>query len=456
MANTFFDSKAFNPEAFGKYVQSIPNVKRSELAKSGAIGANQNAHEALANQTGSLYARVPYYGRISASTSQNNDGNTDIQSSNLSTLEQGFITASRMDSWTERDFSANITSGVNFMDEVGRQIADYKVERNQIMLLKILKGIFNMKTDWATNPVANAAATEFLAKHTYDITAKAGMDAYVGAGTLNTAIQKACGDNKDIFKLVIMHSEVATNLENLRLLQYLTYTDANGITRNLSIGTWNGRLALVDDDMPTGFIGTSAGVYTLTVAGTPAEGDKITVDGVVTTLDSTSAASATAAATAVKTAIDADATFAAKYGTSRSGAVITITEKSGSYGVGAPEASATGGSSVSVVTDTPAGGVPTYTSYVLGENSINLDDIGDVTPYEMGRDARKHGGETSLFVRDRFIVGASGISFEKPATITASASNDDLADGGNWMIVNNGEIAIPHKSIALSQIVSKG
>ena len=32
-------------------------------------------------------------------------------------------------------------------------------------------------------------------------------------------MQQACGDNKSIFKLVIMHSAVATNLENLRLMK---------------------------------------------------------------------------------------------------------------------------------------------------------------------------------------------------------------------------------------------
>jgi hypothetical protein len=48
-----------------------------------------------------------------------------------------------------------------------------------------------------------------------------------------------------------MHSVVATNLENLKLLAYLKQTDANGIERELSLGTWNGRIVLIDDSMPT-------------------------------------------------------------------------------------------------------------------------------------------------------------------------------------------------------------
>lgn len=51
---------------------------------------------------------------------------------------------------------------------------------------------------------------------------------------------------------------------------------------------------------------------------------------------------------------------------------------------------------------------------------------------------------------------AHGISFEKPASITASASNNDLSTGANWNIVNDGTKAIPHKSIAIARIISRG
>lgn len=355
-----FDSKSFNPQAFGKYVDRIPNVTKNELAKSGAVGTNQNAHDALANQTGSLYARVPYFGRIDGSTSQNNDGGTDITSTSTTTYEQGFIVASRMDGWTEKSFSKNITAGVDFMDNVAAQIADYKMDVRQAMLLAILKGVFSMSTTGST--VAAKAAKEFLDKHVYNITANAGDDALVGAATLNKAIQKAGGDNKNIFKLVIMHSEVATNLENMKLLKYMTYTDADGIERELALATWNGRTVLVDDNMPTEDVAKAGDVEAYTA----------------------------------------------------------------------------------------------YTTYVLGEGAIILDDIGDAVPYEMSRDPKTNGGQDTLYVRDRYICGVDGISFEKPATITASASNTDLETGANWNIINDGTKAIPHKAIAIAKIVSKG
>lgn len=357
-----FDSKSFNPQAFGKYVDRIPNVTKNELAKSGAVGTNQNARDALANQTGSLYARVPYFGRIDGSTSQNNDGGTDITSTSTTTYEQGFIVASRMDGWTEKSFSKNITAGVDFMDNVAAQIADYKMDVRQDILLAILKGVFSMSTTGST--VAAKGAKEFLDKHVYNITANTGDDALVGAATLNKAIQKAGGDNKNIFKLIIMHSEVSTNLENMKLLKYMTYTDADGIERELALATWNGRTVLIDDNMPTEDVAESAS----------GKGD----------------------------------------------------------------------------------GYTKYTTYVLGEGAIILDDIGDAVPYEMSREPKTNGGQDTLYVRDRYICGVDGISFEKPATITASASNTDLETGANWNIINNGTKTIPHKAIAIAKIVSKG
>ncbi|WP_286165373.1 phage coat protein [Clostridium facile] len=399
-----FDSKSFNPQAFGAYVENVPNVKKTELARSKAIGTNTQAETALSTQTGSLYARIPYFGNIDSSTSQNNDGATDITSSNLTTYEQGFIVASRMDSWTERSFSQNITAGVNFMDEVGKQIANYKWEVRQDILLAILKGIFSMKT--TGSGVAEKAAKEFIEKHVYDITNDIIGDepGHVGVTSLNKAIQKAAGDNKNIFKLVVTHSEVATNLENLKLLKYLTYNDANGVEQDLTVGTWNGRIVLIDDNMPTAEIAeryvacksTTEGALKCTTAGSGA--GEVKLSDVQTTLPS---------------AKENDYVLLLSAGTA-------------------------------------------YTSYVLGEGSIVLKDIGDSVPYEMSRDPKVNGGQDTLYARDRYICGAKGISFEKPSSLTASASNEDLSTGTNWNIINDGTNAIAHKAIPICKIVSLG
>ena len=135
------------------------------------------------------------------------------------------------------------------MGNVRNQINRYWNDVDQGTLLAILEGIFAMAAT-GTGAIKTANA-EFVDKHTYDISSLAtGEDQRMGATSLNVAIQKACGDHKQKFSLVICHSTVATNLENLKLLAYLKYTDAEGIERDLEMGTWNGRLVIVDDSMP--------------------------------------------------------------------------------------------------------------------------------------------------------------------------------------------------------------
>lgn len=236
-----FDEKTFNPEAFGAYVERIPNTKRLEMINSRALVGNAQIRAAFSNQTGTAYATIPMYGLLGGAP-VNYDGKTNITDNTTDTYDRSVVVIGRANAWTELDFSSDITGGVDFMDNVAAQINEYWGDIDQTMLLSILKGIFSM---------TGTANLRFVDNHTLDLTGETGDAANVGATTLNTAIQKASGDNKNKFRMVIMHSAVATNLENLNLLGYLKQTDANGIQRDLGLGTWNGRLVLIDDDMPT-------------------------------------------------------------------------------------------------------------------------------------------------------------------------------------------------------------
>jgi hypothetical protein len=234
-----FEQKTFNPNAFGKYIDTIPKVRKNELVKSRALQPNSQIKAAFANQTGVVYATLPMYGRLDGDV-VNYDGETDITATSTTTYERGVIVIGRAKAWVERDFSEDITGGAGFMSNVARQVSEYWEDIDQNTLISILNGIFSM---------TGTANTEFVTAHTYDISDTA--TPVVQAATLNTAIQQASGDKKNGFSIVIMHSAIATNLENLKLLAYMTQTDANGIERQLQLGTWNGRVVLIDDGMPT-------------------------------------------------------------------------------------------------------------------------------------------------------------------------------------------------------------
>ncbi len=251
-----FDSKTFNPQAFGKYVEVLPKTKKNELVKSGVLKGNNEIKNAFSDQTGTAYAVLPIYGRIGGDV-LNYDGLTDITAETTSSFERGVVVVGRAKAWHEKDFSEDITGGAKFMDNAAVQVSDYFDDVDQKTMLAVLKGIFSM---------TGAKNLEFVNGHTYDISSKKDDAAFADATTLNNAIQKACGDNKNKFGIVIMHSVVATNLENLNLLGYLKQTDKFGIQRDLSLASWNGKVVLIDDGMP---VETKDGVslYTTYVLG---------------------------------------------------------------------------------------------------------------------------------------------------------------------------------------------
>lgn len=246
-----FDVKNFNPEVFGKYVENIPNLARDEMMSANILNVRNDLKTMLAEQTGGNFITLPMFGLLDGEP-DNYDGVTDITASTPDTYTQGMVAIGRAKGFLEKDFSYDITKA-DFMDNVGKQINKYWTSVDQRMLLSILKGIFAM---------TGADNTPFVTNHTLDISSDATNNT-VTVETLNNAIQKACGDNKRVFKAAFMHSKVATSLENQNLLQYLKYTDAQGVQRNLDLATWNGRLVFIDDNMPTETKGTAPNDYTV-------------------------------------------------------------------------------------------------------------------------------------------------------------------------------------------------
>lgn len=233
-----FDSKNFNAEVFAAYVDTTPNLNRNELIRSRAVRQDQKLASTFKDQVGGNYAVVPIYGRIGG-IAQNYDGSTDISANKTRTYTQGRIVVGRANAWLERDFSYDITGGKEFLEQAANQVGEYWDAVDQQTILSTLKGIFGM---------TGTANKEFVDGHTYDISGTA--DGIFEATTLNIGMQKALGDQKAKFDLAIMHSAVATALENLQLLEHLKYTDSNGIQRDLTLGTCNGRTVLIDDAMP--------------------------------------------------------------------------------------------------------------------------------------------------------------------------------------------------------------
>lgn len=326
-----FDAKSFNPQAFKYKADRIPRTRMNEMRKSRVLTGNPDIRAVFTTQDGTAYARLAMRGLLDGDA-VNYDGQTDITATSTKTFEQGVVVVGRAKAWVEKDFSYDITGGRDFMDNVAKQVADYWQDIDQDTLLAILRGVFAM---------TSTKGAEFVKKHTYEV------DGPMEATTLNSATAQACGDHKKKFSMIFMHSVVSTNLENLNLLTALKYTDKEGVTRDLTLYTWNGKLVIVDDGMPT--------------------------------------------------------------------------------------EQAEDGSTV-------------YTSYVLGEGTINYEDIGAKVPYEMARDPKTNGGQDTLYTRQRKVFAPFGLSYEKAKQASLSPTDDELADGTNWDLVHSGEATEAERS----------
>lgn len=393
MPNTKFDAKSFNAEAFKYKVGLVPNLKMNELKKSAALAGNPDIREVFASQNGTNYARIAMRG-LADGDAVNYDGQTDITATSTKTFEQGVVVVGRAKAWVEKDFSYDITGKIDFMDSIAQQIAEYKDGLDQKTLLAVLKGVFSMSS--------GAKNLEFVSKHTTTVSGA------MTATTLNTATNKACGANKKSFSLVFMHSDVATNLENLNLIEHLKYTDKDGVTRSLDLGTWNGKLVVIDDDMPA-------------------------VDGY----------------------------FPA---TSSDAGVLKVVANSATPGDGEIKLNAVTpyfGSGTVAVDDYVVYGTQ-YTTYALGKGAISYEDIGVKVPYEMSRDPKTNGGEDTLYIRQRKCFAPFGLSYEKQVQESLSPTDEELANGANWTLVHTGETNeadrsyINHKAIPIVRILSRG
>ena len=257
-----FDLVNFNGEVFDALVRETPNLRLNNLLKSGAIVNKPEYASQLPDQQGGNYITTLIKARIGG-TADNYDGSTNITSDSRGNYAMGREVVGRAHGWTEKDFVSDI-SGTDYM-AAASEVGEYWDDISQDSLVSTLKGVFAM---------TGTANKLFVDGHTYDVSAATSGNTF-SATTLNNAIQQALGDHKDAFSLAIMHSQVATNLENLNLLEYMKYTDDQGIERKLSLATLNGRMVLIDDTMPTESVAAVGEVpaytkYTTYVLGTGA------------------------------------------------------------------------------------------------------------------------------------------------------------------------------------------
>lgn len=397
-----FDQTIFNGEVFGKYIDTIPYSLMTELLLSGAVVEDNSVRDKFDEQQGGFMFTTPIKGVIYDAEADNYDGLTNLTTDSGKTYRHSRIVIGRGHGFTEKDFAADISGGYDPLETAANQIGGWRDTIHAKDILATLEGVYSM---------TDTAGVNFTNKHTYNITAMANAQGVTGkpdATTFNTAMQKACGDNKGSFALAIMHSAVVTSLENLNIVEYLKYTDSNGMTRDTNFATVNGRLVYMTDKVPF-------------------EEDEST-------------------ATYAKTTDTALVTGKVYY--TRSGS-------SGNYvytAVDTPDVANIG----NYYEKTQAGNL-IYTTYLFGLGAILHTDCGAKNPYTVSRDESKNGGEETLWVRMRDIFAPRYISFKDTNLASLSPTVAELKDGRNWELTATGGVNkeyVDDKFISIARVLS--
>ena len=224
----------FDTELFLQAWGSAPDPVKVAMLNSGALVEDPTIASLIQND-GNLYT-IPFY-NVLEGNEVNYDGKTDITSTETSADSQTGVVYGRAAGHTARDFVAEL-SGADPFGNIVNSVADFWAKKRQAKVIGILNGIFDITgdADWA--------------KHTVNIAKASGAAAKIAETTLNDVMTDTLGDNKSLFSMAIMHSNVAKSLENIQALEYWKQTDANGIQRPMRLASANGLLVVIDDSVP--------------------------------------------------------------------------------------------------------------------------------------------------------------------------------------------------------------
>lgn len=379
-----FNGKIYNDEVFETYMRKVESTKENSLIKNALFTRVNKYKSKMVGQTGGYFIVEPIKGRIGGQY-VNYDGKTDITSSSRETYYQTKICFGRAKAWGEDDFTSEIT-GEDFMAEAS-EITEYWDEMLQETTLSILKGIFSM-----------TGSNGFAQKHTYE------TDGKLGADTLNRASQKTLGDKKANLDVIYTHSAVSTNLEGLNLVDFIKYTDARGITRDLKIGTYNGKTIVVDDEMP---VENGYDEATETTEG------------------------------ALKVVASGATTGEINLGDVKKGDFYPADVAANDYVKPATK----------------------YTSFLFKNGYFEIENLGVVKSSELVRNATERGGHTDLVSRVRYIIVPNYISYTKTDNVSPELA--DFANGANWEVANNNKTGndkkyVDDKLLPIIRIISRG
>jgi hypothetical protein len=217
------------PEVFNPYVVE-KTTQLSALIRSGIV--YQDAELNRLASTGGTLLNMPFFKALTGADEVLTDS-AALTPDKINSGKDVAVLLMRGKAWGVNDL-AKALSGADPLAEIGNMVAEYWVEREQAILISILRGIFSTAlADTHSHSVAVTTAT--TPGNENKINANAVIDASI-----------KLGDAKDSLTAMIMHSVVYGNLEKNALINYETLDPITGSP----IPTYLGRKVIVDDTCP--------------------------------------------------------------------------------------------------------------------------------------------------------------------------------------------------------------
>lgn len=217
-------SVPYDEEIFSAYFHDEPDLMSTALLKSGAM-VEDNYINSLIRGGGDIYT-IPFYGLLDYTKAPvNYDGRTDIPIETISGGSQTGVVYGRAQGWGARQFAADFTAANPMQAMAIRTAKWWQVYKQRVMLSIVEAGLSNAKM--AGHVLTKPALTET---------------------TIDDACEEIFGDQAKNIALAVMHSSVAQFYKDKERVEYLKYTDPNGITREVNIYQINGVNTVVYND----------------------------------------------------------------------------------------------------------------------------------------------------------------------------------------------------------------
>ena len=233
------------PEVFNPYVIQR-TAELSAFYQSGIIARTPEL-DRLASSGGKLL-NMPFWEDLDGEDEVLSDS-TALTVDEITAKQDIAALLTRGKAWSVNDL-AKALSGDDPLAAIGDLVAEYWARRFQVILLKILDGIFG-----------NTSATE-MNTNKHDISAQ-GNAAVIDAKTAVDAIYKL-GDNADKLTGFAMHSATVAKLTKDDLIETIPPSEGKPAVR-----TFLGKPVVVDDGLP---VDTTNGIYTTYIFGQGAFG----------------------------------------------------------------------------------------------------------------------------------------------------------------------------------------